>query len=144
MAVLTSRRARPGGLGRTGRLRVCSGYSCVPVTAKCQDCTGQKVVLLAVTYGELSTMVPLQAFQPPFCTAPLFGVMFSVTVFFTFVDPHLVMSAWVLPAYPDPELVKVIVNGCAAKPGAANSAWVVRVHRFPVQADENVHVSFHF
>ena len=102
------------------------------------------MVLLAVTYGELSTMVPLQAFHPPFCTAPLSGVTLRVTVFFTFIDPHLVMSAWVLPAYPDPELLKVIVNGCAAKPGAANSAWVVRVHRFAVHADENVHVSFHF
>jgi hypothetical protein len=45
-------------------------YPCVPVTAKCQDCAGQKVVLLAMTYGEVSTMVPLQAFHAPLLTAP--------------------------------------------------------------------------
>ena len=46
------------------------GYPWVPVTLKFQDCTGQKVVLVAMTYGELSTMVPLQAFHPPLVTAP--------------------------------------------------------------------------
>jgi hypothetical protein len=45
-------------------------YPCVPVTAKSQDCAGQKVLLLAMTYGELSTMVPLQAFHAPLLTAP--------------------------------------------------------------------------
>ena len=111
---------------------------------KCQDWAGQKVVLLAVTYGELITMVPLQAFHPPFWMAPLFALMFRVTVFLTLTDPHLVMSALVLPEYPDPELFKVIVNGCAVKPGAANSALVVRVHLFTLQFAENVHVSLHF
>jgi hypothetical protein len=105
---------------------------------------GQKVVLLAMTYGELSTMVPLQAFHPPFCTAPRLAEMRRVTVFLTSTEPHLVMSALVLPAYPDPDLVKVIVNRCASKPGAAKSASVVSMHRFPVHAGENVHVSLHF
>ena len=47
-----------------------AGYPCIPVTVKFQDCTGQKVVLLAMTYGELSTMAPLQAFHAPLLTAP--------------------------------------------------------------------------
>src|SRR5215469_11581051 len=70
--------------------------------------------------------------------------MRRVTVFLTLTEPHLVTSALALPAYPDPELVKVIVNGCAAKPGAANSASVTKVHLFPVQFDENFQVSLHF
>ena len=44
------------------------------MTKNFQDCAGQKVLLLAVTYGELSTMVPCQEFQPPLLTPPLFGV----------------------------------------------------------------------
>src|SRR6516164_1765071 len=70
--------------------------------------------------------------------------MCRVTVFWALTEPHLLTSALVVPAYPDPELVKVIVNGCAVKPGAANSAPVVRVHLFPVQSEENFQVSFHF
>ena len=81
-------------------------------------------------------MVPLQAFQPPLLTAPSSAVMCRVTVFLALTDPHLVMLAWVLPAYPAPELVKVSVNEWAMKPGAASSASVVRVHRLAVQADE--------
>lgn len=50
------------------------------MTENFQDCAGQKVLLLAVTYGELSTMVPCQEFQPPLLTPPLFGVSVSVTV----------------------------------------------------------------
>src|SRR6516162_10434701 len=70
--------------------------------------------------------------------------MCRVTVLWTLIDPHLVTSALAVPAYPDPELVKIIVNGCAVKPGAANSASVVRVHLFPVQFEENFQVSSHF
>src|SRR6516164_1524581 len=70
--------------------------------------------------------------------------MCRVTVLWTLIDPHLVTSALAVPPYPDPELVKIIVNGCAVKPGAANSASVVRVHLFPVQFEENFQVSSHF
>jgi hypothetical protein len=75
---------------------------------KVQDWAGQKVLLVAVTYGELSTMVPVQAFHPPFWTAPLFAVMRRVTAFLTLVEPDLVISALVLSAYPLPELVSAV------------------------------------
>jgi hypothetical protein len=46
------------------------GYEPVPAREKYQLCDGQKVLLLAVVYGELSTMVPFHLVHPPFDTAP--------------------------------------------------------------------------
>src|SRR5579859_2903122 len=88
-------------------------------------------------------MVPCQALHAPLFT--VFGMMVSFTVFVTSVVEHLLKWALAVPAYPKPELVRVIVNGAAAKSGALTPALVVSLKlvaaQFAVKCHESVHCS---
>ena len=101
------------------------------------------MVLLAVTYGELSTMVPLHEVHCPLSTAPLSAVMLRFTELSTSTDPHVVTWALVDPAYLEPEPCMDIVNDVTLKPGAASPATAVTVHWFAVHAEVKSQVSLH-
>ena len=100
-------------------------YDPAPVRENVQLCDGQKVVLLALTYGELSLMLPVQLVQAPLLTA--FGVMLRVIAFCTLTLPHSVTCAVVLPEYPLPDGFIFTVKALTASPGGANSPESVSV-----------------